>query len=750
MVHSIIVLYQLSTFENPSWDLTTVRRTVDVLSILGNVVQNMSEVAAAAGLEGAPSPRTKKRSQVSRACNWCRARRMKCDNGFPCANCQKRGGECNNDRLNRAASLPEANQEVEILKRRVEELELELERERRRPVHPGTPVISYDSPDSAIDLSTDSRNKAWEGIFISTARAPNKTWYGSSSLFFFIGSINNFLATALKHNYSARGMLPASSSTVLYGPTATIDGKGGREAGQGDDICGGESLSSMQEEYFLNLFWESYYPTYPVLDENEFKEHYQSLWADSGPERKPSALVDIVIAVCMQYGMARQPRGRHSLNAAARGNVDESDATIAGRWHYRRCLTLLATELESPTLSTLQCHLLCSIYLCYAGFQNTSDKACALAIRTAFMLGLHVEPPKSMPRRERELRKRVWWTLYVLDSNRSIKLGRPFTLQTSASSCALPADDREIAALSGSSFAPIGGNVTWLTWSLHKTKLILSARKAYATFYSKSPDSITIHDTEQIKRTMDIWLHGVPEPLKTSRVPGGVPFSTDRSQVRIEQFTPAWLQRERLLLELMYHNLCLVLYRFSICFTLNGSPTAIDEPTALKCAAHAMAATHIMHQVLETTSILNGWHEAFQWQWNAAMTLVGFLLAFPQSSSACDARNTIDLSVTALEHFGNGFPVAANAATIMRDLSVKVDHLSNGKDVGISVQQLVSPGREELSQSSGYDPTLDWPVNWDASTEIGGILGHSIDISAETLTDVDWSNMNSFFDQWFV
>ena len=31
-----------------------------------------------------------------------------------------------------------------------------------------------------------------------------------------------------------------------------------------------------------------------------------------------------------------------------------------------------------------------------------ADSTCSLAVRTAYMLGLHLEPPQSMPRRERD------------------------------------------------------------------------------------------------------------------------------------------------------------------------------------------------------------------------------------------------------------------------------------------------------------------------------------------------------------
>ncbi|KAL4904012.1 hypothetical protein BDW74DRAFT_179102 [Aspergillus multicolor] len=51
MVHNLVVLYQLSTFDNPSWDVDAVRKTVDVLDILSTVIKNMGLVPGAAGLE---------------------------------------------------------------------------------------------------------------------------------------------------------------------------------------------------------------------------------------------------------------------------------------------------------------------------------------------------------------------------------------------------------------------------------------------------------------------------------------------------------------------------------------------------------------------------------------------------------------------------------------------------------------------------------------------------------------------------
>ncbi|TAQ85434.1 hypothetical protein B7494_g6257 [Chlorociboria aeruginascens] len=788
------VLTVTPTLRSPSLERSQ-RRDLPYPSISHSMFPNRNRSSASASPEPPPPPRPRqKRSQVARACDWCRVHRIKCDNDHPCSNCKSRGGQCSNSGATKLATLPHAYREIERLRQKVQELEQELQKERNveKQVHtmntlPSPPLSNEYDPDSnhQSDCGGAPAKRVWEGIHMSTARSPQKTWYGSSSIFYFIGRINNFLASAFQQPHC---MLPNSASKVLDAPTAVAGGdQTARVVALTDDpIKTGDYLTPSQEEYFLGLFWQSYYTSCPILDEQEFKDHYQSLWATSDKERKPSALVDIVIAICMQYGMALLPRVDHGLSAISRANVNNNDATIAGRWYYRRCQTLVSCELESPTISTLQCHILCSIYLCCGSFQNMADNACGLAVRTAYMLGLHMEPPQDLPRREREMRKRLWWTLYALESKMSMKLGRPFLLHESNTTCSLPADDREIAILSGSSFAPVGENVTWLTWNLHNTKLMLEVRIAYTAFYDKVPFNVyngqTIWDdistlgayaellgphTERLEE----WLRAVPAALKTKRQNNGGSFSTDRSALEIEQFAPLWLQRQRLLLELMYHNLCTNLYRPFITFAPATAPTPLTEKLAIKCAAHAMALTHIMHQVLSTTTILAGWHEAFQWQWNAAVSLVGFVLAYPQGASTPAARSAIDLSIAVFENFGNSFAVAASAANIIRDVSAKVDlciDLCQGKQCVTlnpkegpdEMQHLTSckePGDEGIINSMGSFPVLQdvGPLSFDDETaaKMQGVLSQSIDMTFTTDAynefDMLWLNMNSNFpDEW--
>ncbi|KAL4940534.1 hypothetical protein BDV06DRAFT_223976 [Aspergillus oleicola] len=75
---------------------------------------------------------------------------------------------------------------------------------------------------------------------------------------------------------------------------------------------------------------------------------------------------------------------------------------------------------------------------------------------------------------------------------------------------------------------------------------------------------------------------------------------------------------------------------------------------------------------------MQGWHEAFQWQWNSNSSLVGFILAYALHQLAPAARATIDNAISVFEIFGNHFAVAASAADVTRTLITKADLLDFG------------------------------------------------------------------------
>ena len=667
--------------------------------------------------------------------------------------------------------------EIERLRFRVKELEEQLQKHKYSINNGATSYASTSASSFTSPASSPTRldplgehggfRKHWEGIHTSPAQSQQTQYYGPSSSFYFIGRMSSYLRTALQQPHFDHHMQPNSASRSFASPTSPKRSNLDEMSAPTDGPTTGDYLTGTQEDYFLGLFWQSYHCTLQILDEVEFKEHYKSLWATSETSRKPSALVDIVLALCMQYGVAFIPR--RDAAAEPKVDVDSNDATIAGRWLHRRSQTLLMCELESPSITTLQCHIFSVYYLCSASFQNMAHSALALAVRTAHILGLHLEPPPDMPRSQRELRNRLWWTLYALESKTCMKLGRPWLAQISQVTCSLPADDHELALLSGSNFASFGPNVTWLTYSLQNTKLVLAARAIYIAFYEKCADILGANDMTALysnpksfetcaefllssMECLQIWLRNLPDALKTKRKGAGEPFSTDGSPLEIEMFAPLWLQRQRLLLELLYHNLAMNLYRPFISFSAaSSSGSLLVEENAISCVKHAIAISHIMHQVLTETDMLNGWHEAFQWQWNATLSMIGFILAYPVAPSTPSARKAISSAIGVFEKFGNNFAVAASAANVTRDLTTKADLLIDRFQNNPIVPNLLSPNNLDglqtysspnTSSNHRYSTDIVSQPDEDSSVTVQNAVAGSMDLAFTV------DSFNSFDPLW--
>lgn len=512
-----------------------------------------------------------------------------------------------------------------------------------------------------------------------------------------MGRVSSYLSTVLEQPQNDHHLQPNSASRTFTSPTSPKQALEKPPSSVADGAAAGSEtyLNAIEEDYFLGLFWHSYHPIYQILDESEFREHYKSLWDLSPTTRKSSALVDIVLALCMQYGV-HSSHEHDTAIAAPRldHNVDLDDASIAGRLYYRRSQALLTSDAESPSIATLQCHIFSVVYLCNASFQNMAHTTLAVAVRVAHILGLHLEPPDNLPRSQQELRKRIWWTLYAVETKTCMKLGRPWLSSDLTSTCSLPADDHELARFSVSNIAAYGDKVTWLSYSRLVTTLVLTVETIYLGFYDKCAE---IQEACNIKNmyvdpsyleapaewlrshlhNLQDWLHNIPDAMKTKRKDSGKPFSTDRSALDLERYAPLWLQRQRLLLELLYHNLSMNLYRPFICFPSGCSPTQIEvDDHAVSCINHAIAITYILHQTLTTTDILKGWYEAFQWQWNATLSMAGFVLAYPLHPSTPATRNALDSAITVFEVFGTHFAVATSAASVTRGLATKADFLS--------------------------------------------------------------------------
>ncbi|KAH8432121.1 fungal specific transcription factor domain-containing protein [Aspergillus melleus] len=454
-------------------------------------------------------------------------------------------------------------------------------------------------------------------------------------------------------------------------------------------------LSRAQEEYFLVLLWQSFHCICPVLSEGDFRAYYESLWSDAIPElegrRKPSALVDSLLAVCMQYGSTFLVTDDESVDSEQATNTSS-----LAHGFYQRSQRLLMNELEAPSIASLQSYIYGVIYLSNASLLNSALVALGVAIRTAQALRLHLRPLDGTPPEERELHLRIWWSLYQLDSSLSMTLDRPPLLVWNDFACPLPSDHggaAEAGPLSGTALpSSAHQNISWLSFHVQQVKLTVVAQRLQAAFKAEcarhlSPTVQDIYDEPAIIeslagfvgreiRTIYDWLQDVPGTLKTERKDGREPFSTDRTPLILDSTAPLWLQRQRLLLEIIYHHFQIATLRSFVRFPPRASPaTPLCDSHSISCLNHAMMLTNLLHQVLSETDILRGWRPAVQYQWDAMVCILAFVLANPVCPPTPAGRQCLQTAIHTLDLMGRQYAVARNAAQIGREIARRVEWL---------------------------------------------------------------------------
>ncbi|KAJ6049709.1 uncharacterized protein N7446_006963 [Penicillium canescens] len=641
-----------------------------------------------------PAPPRPKRNQVARACDWCRLNRIKCDDRLPCQNCRSRGGHCSNTKQFETHSLKAANREIHRLRDRLkdfqeqldkvtEESKRQLEAAKHQSQQPGS-----DTPNSISGIAPsaelpDLHRTTWDGFQNPESRTGQVIHFGPFSSPYMVMRLNGYMSESSNQRPLNSPIPVRISQAHQFWPTSSLE-QSSDEAIQPSlrlSLAEAEDLSREQEENFLVLMWQAYHCIYPIIAEEDFREYYNSLWAGTngqGP-RQPSALVDSLLAVCMQYGSTFLGDEENMANDEKEPQAVHFHA--AAHTFYRRSQRMLMDTLEHPSIPTLQSHIYCIIYQYNVANLDTALALLGLGIRIAHMLRLHLRPLGSPPRASQELHSRIWWTLYQLDSQISMSLGRPPLINPEDVGCAIPTDMRNAVQLSPPSVlvSPPEEELTWLSFHVQYIRLTAAARGVQEVFRMRCAEVLQVKDLQDIQedpptlellarfmssevRPMYDWVQAVPQSLKNQRKGSGEALSTDRTPLSLNPASPLWLQRQRLLLEITYHHLQIATLRPFIRFPPRGpSLTPLTDGLGISALNHAVVLTNILKQVLSETDILSGWTPAFQYQWDATICIISFVLANPVCPPTPAARNVLPAAFQNLNTLGKPFAPSTNS-----------------------------------------------------------------------------------------
>ena len=469
------------------------------------------------------------------------------------------------------------------------------------------------------------------------------------------------------------GHRSTDGESFILGPFPTLP-HSTTPARDGESVVN-QPLSIDQHAYFLRLFREAYHPLLQVPNESEFRGLYDSLWQQGLQEpHTRRALIDCMTALGMQYGYGAGLVSRILGLRLADRRVG-GDISWAGFEYFCRCRNYVTQNMDR-TLAGMQCYALMVLYLMNASDFQTAYSMLGTAVRNAHGANLHREPDEHIPAELRDMRRRVWWLLFTLDIRCSLQLRKPVAVQPSVITCALPGD----------TFSGIDSG-----YFIHAVKLAiaLSNIDRIISTYDMCAEASNIAALEHRAALLasslehlEQWRLELPPDLLSARreaqaLNPSQAMSIAESPLVLEPGVPTTLHRQRVLLEVHYHNAYIMVQRPFICFPRDLSLGHFHQPQTdqhtRSALQHAVVMATIIHDVCSNSDALFGWPEILQPLWNATATIFAFILANPLCGRSPGARYTITKVLTVFEAFATTDSLAARAKEITRTLSSRLD-----------------------------------------------------------------------------
>ncbi|KAF3764022.1 hypothetical protein M406DRAFT_51388, partial [Cryphonectria parasitica EP155] len=122
-------------------------------------------------------------------------------------------------------------------------------------------------------------------------------------------------------------------------------------------------------------------------------------------------------------------------------------------WHfYEISRKLLPDVIVSSSMTSVQVCVLQGIFLPSAKSRDAGYNLLGLALRMAVNMGMHRSfGTESLHPHVRELRNRLWWSVYVAERMFSVEMGRPLAINDAEIDAPLPVDIPEWGHLTGRS-----------------------------------------------------------------------------------------------------------------------------------------------------------------------------------------------------------------------------------------------------------------------------------------------------------
>ncbi|KAH8203753.1 hypothetical protein TruAng_002046 [Truncatella angustata] len=414
-------------------------------------------------------PERRKRTEIS--CDKCKSRKQKCHRPAetpegvehaPCRYCQSHGFECVTTQMRRKRMYGSAEglgTRLSLLESLVRGLVPEADTssiEGMRALGASLGIPLPPPEESTLPLETEenieqgSRNQQ-EDVPVLRDQQGQTQYIGPASSYVFQIRIRSLFAGGQPQN---------QGQFFLFGSNPTDKAWMGEVTDLGREMSSGKSpmtnpsasspvgvdrkpafaaspASTMQDvidgpvpDTLIAAYFDRIHSDFPVLHEASFREEYERFClnpASLTTEADPTWICSLLCVLIL----ARRTTSIDSFSLKQSQDAED-------RW-WRKVQALLPSVVFTSSVSAVQALLLAALHLNNTNHKDSSWTLTGTAVRIAVAIGLHREAkaPLHTPL-ARELRKRVWWTLYQFELMQAASLDRPSAIDDAACSAGNP------------------------------------------------------------------------------------------------------------------------------------------------------------------------------------------------------------------------------------------------------------------------------------------------------------------------
>ncbi|KAH8674141.1 fungal-specific transcription factor domain-containing protein [Xylariales sp. PMI_506] len=603
----------------------------------------------------------RKRPRAIQACDRCRLKKYKCSGSYPCAHCKKSGARCHYDRAWQGQTDEGAY--VHALEQQVEQLTAQLKKEQsaggsgsgsgsggwnehasishsKSRQHPH--LASGPSPLAAADdqrtPASFAEHETSQSLVVESPDESEITdvnrhtngieFHGSTSSVALLGNLQRL-----------RGHVPAmpadedeSLVSDLHNARFPTQADARRVP---DSAPPDEAFYVKRAHLFIDAYFSGIHFIHPFIDKEDFMSRANDLWFARSP-RPPNSFIALYLSLL-------------SIGALTRTWEEEKlDSMTRFEWSrklYSEAQAYLNDLHFSNDLETVHC-----LYMIAKICQNELNPHMAYmylgqAIRTCLSAGFNRELPNPKTKRSEAL-SRTWWGLFSLEIEMSFSLGRPDTLGIDQyHNRRIPdKDDSEFAIISCMvSFGQIIRNVSVEVYHTNLSILHIMPRAF------------------QMERDLDQWVESLPKRIQIG--PSG---SAGSSLSALRE--PTWCRRQRLVLELRYHNVKMLLFRPFLSHQMHNPMSGHEGLVTAteRCLYSAQRTIEVIYETYQVHPYFRTWWYNTTYIMVAATVLLCFIIRSKREEAA-PVISFVEMGIEVLDAMDESV-VAKKSAEILRRL----------------------------------------------------------------------------------